>query len=190
MTIPLAVGGSEAFFANSAAVVGKRPLSDMRNSVSEAPTFLFARPLEPLRQIADATGGEVVTREDNFVLALDRLSNAVAITYRMDRPPNGRVHKLEVRTSRRGVTLRAAQSILDAPELAASAQSAVQALESVPAQGSLPVDVLVVLLEVKPDRRRVGDVQVSVDLGSIVEALEKLGPGRMRVTLAVRAPGM
>jgi hypothetical protein len=33
-------------------------------------------------------------------------------------------------------------------------------------------------------------VQISADLGSVVEALEKVGPGRMRVTLAVRAPGV
>ncbi len=190
MTVPLAIGGAEAFQANSPATVGKREFSDFRNPVSDAPTFLFVRPLAPLREIADATGGEVVTTQQNFVLALDRLSAAVAVTYRMNRPPDGRVHKLEVRTTRRGVTLRAAQSVLDAPELAASAQSAVQALESVPARGTLPVDVFVDLLEVKPDKRRVGDVQVSVDLGTIVESLEKVGPGRMRVTLAVRAPGM
>lgn len=190
MTVPLAIGGTEGFFANSPSTVGRRSESDLRNPVSDAPTFLFVRPLDPLRQIAGASGGEVVTREDSFPMTLDRLSHAVAITYRMDRPPNGRVHKLEVKTSRRGVTLRAAQSVLDAPELAASAQSAVQALESVPAQGSLPVEALVDLLEVKPDKRLVGDVQVSVDLGSIVETLEKVGPGRMRVTLAIRATGM
>jgi hypothetical protein len=190
MTVPLAIGGPESFQANSPATVGRREFSDLRNPVSDAPTFLFVRPLAPLREIADATGGEVVTTADHFALALDRLSSAVAITYRMNRPPDGRAHKVEVKTSRRGVTLRAAQSVLDAPELAASAQSAVQALESIPAQGTLPVDVFVDLLEVKPDKRRVGDVQVSVDLGPIVEALEKVGPGRMRVTLAVRAPGM
>ena len=190
MTVPLAIGGSEGFFANSPSTVGKRSYSELRNPVSDAPTFLFVRPLDPLRQIAGASGGEVVTREDSFALTLDRLSHAVAITYRMDRPANGRVHKLEVRTSRRGVTLRAAQSILDAPELAAAAQSAVQALESLPAPGALPVDVHVDLLEVKPNRRRVGELQVSADLGPIVEALEKVGPGRMRVTLALRASGM
>jgi hypothetical protein len=190
MTVPLAIGGAEAFQANSPATVGKREFSDLRNPVSDAPTFLFVRPLDPLREIAGATGGEVVTTQENFVLTLDRLSSAVAITYRMNRPPDGRAHKLEVRTSRRGVTLRAAQSVLDAPELAASAQSAVQALESAPAPGKLPVEIFVDLLEVKPDKRRVGDVQVSVDLGPIVDALERVGPGRMRVTLAVRAPGM
>ncbi|HLN57469.1 MAG TPA: hypothetical protein VK416_02855 [Thermoanaerobaculia bacterium] len=190
MTVPLAIGGPESFQANSPSTVGKREFSDLHNPVSDAPTFLFVRPLAPLREIAGATGGEVVTNSEQFTLALNRLSSAVAITYRMNRPPDGRVHRLEVKTSRRGVTLRAAQSVLDAPELAASALPAVQALESVPAQGTLPVDVFVDLLEIKPDQRRVGDVLVSVDLGTIVEALEKVGPGRMRVTLAVRAPGM
>jgi len=189
MTVPLAIGGSEAFFANSASAVGKRPLSDLRNPVSDAPTFLFARPLDPLRQIADATGGEVVTREDRFSLALNRLSNAVAITYRMERPPDGKAHKLEVRARREGVVIRTAHSVVaGTPEAAAAARS-IEALTKPGAAGNLPIQVGVDLVEVKKNKRRVGELRVSADLAEIAGALEKVGPGRIRVTLAVEAKG-
>jgi hypothetical protein len=189
MTVPLAIGGSEAFFANSASAVGKRPLSDLRNPVSDAPTFLFARPLDPLRLIADATGGEVVTREDRFSLALDRLSNAVAITYRMERPPDGKAHKLEVRARREGVVIRTAHSVVaGTPEAAAAARS-IEALTKPGAAGNLPIQVGVDLVEVKKNKRRVGELRVSADLAEIAGALEKVGPGRIRVTLAVEAKG-
>lgn len=189
MTIPLAIGGSEAFFANSASEVGKRPLSELRNPVSDAPTFLFARPLDSLRQIADATGGEVVTREDHFVLALDRLSNAVAITYRMERPPDGKVHKLEVRARREGVVLRTAHSVVAGTSEAAAAARSIEALTKPVPAGNLPIQVSVDLVEVKKNKRRVGELRVSADLAEIAGALEKVGPGRIRVTLAVEAKG-
>jgi hypothetical protein len=189
-TIALAAGGSEATFSSDAATMGKRSASDFHSALASPATFLFVRPLDPLRQIAEETGGEVVTQENNFAAALDRLSHAVAITYRMDRPPDGRPHRLEVRTIRPGVVLRAVRSIIEGSDkLAVAAQSAVQALENAPAASTLPVDVQVDLLEVKPDNRRVGEMHVSVDLSSILEALEKVGPGRMRVTVAVRASG-
>lgn len=189
MTIPLAIGGAEAFFANSPSIVGKRSFSDLRNPVSDAPTFLFARPLDPLRQVADATGGEVVTREDNFVLALDRLSNAVAITYRMERPPDGRAHKLEIRARREGVVIRTAHSVVAGTPEAATAARSIEALTKPGAAGNLPIQVGVDLVEVKKNKRRVGELRVSADLAEIAGVLEKVGPGRIRVTLAVEAKG-
>lgn len=189
MTIPLAIGGNEAFFANSPSTMGKRPISDLRNPVSDAPTFLFARPLDPLRQVADATGGEVVTREDNFVLALDRLSNAFAITYRMERPPDGREHKLEIRARREGVVIRTAHSVVAGTAESAAAARSIEALTGPAAAGNLPVQVSVDLFDVKKNKRREGELHVSADLAEIAGPLEKVGPGRIRVTLAVEAKG-
>jgi hypothetical protein len=189
MTIPLAIGGSEAFFANSASEVGKRPLSDLRNPVSDAPTFLFARPLDPLRQVADATGGEVVTGEDRFTLALDRLSNAVAITYRMERPPDGKVHKLEVHSHREGVVLRTAHSVVAGTSEAAAAARSIEALTKPVPAGNLPIQAGVDLIEVKKNKRRVGELHITADLAEIAGPLEKVGPARIRVTLAIEAKG-
>jgi len=189
MTIPIAIGGNEAFLANSPSTMGKRPISEMRNPINNAPTFLFARPLDPLRQVAGATGGEVVTREDGFVLALDRLSNAVAITYRMERPPDGKAHKLEVRSRREGVVIRTAHSVVAGSAESAAAARSIEALTKPGAAGNLPVQVGVDLNDVKKNKRRVGELHVSADLAEIAAPLEKVGPGRIRVTLALQAKG-
>ncbi|HKF44620.1 MAG TPA: hypothetical protein VKG01_16095 [Thermoanaerobaculia bacterium] len=192
MTIPLAIGGTESFFAGSPSVTSKRPLADMRNPVSDSPTFLFVRPLEPLRQVAAATGGEVVTREAVLLEALDRLSNAVAITYRMERPPDGLLHRLEVKSRREGVLLRASRSVTSGTaELTAAAQKTLKVLgEPPPRQASgLPVVARVELTEVKKNGRRVGVLQVSAELAEVSAALAKVGPGRIRITLAVQATG-
>jgi hypothetical protein len=189
MTVPLAIGGAEAFFANSPSVVGKRPFTDLRNPISNAPTFLFERPIDPLRQIADATGGELVTREDHFALALDRLANAVAITYRMERPADGKAHKLEVRARREGVVLRTAHSVVAGTAESAAAARSLEALTKPTAEGNLPIQVAVDLLDVKKNKRRVGELRVSADLTEIVAPLEKVGPGRIRVTLALEMKG-
>ncbi len=188
--IPLAVGGSEAVFGNDAATMGKRSYAEFRQPLSSTPTFLFVRPLDALRQIADATGGEVVTQEKNFALALDRLRHAVAITYRMSHPPDGRLHRLEVRSLRPDVALHVARSVFGGSEpFAASAQTAVAALQESPVAATLPVELSIDLLDVKPDKRRVGEMHAFVDLSSILEPLEKVGPGRMRATVAVQTPG-
>ena len=190
MTIPLAIGGTESFFGSMPSVVGKRPLADMRNPISDNPTFLFVRPLEPLRQVAAATGGEVVTREAVFLEALDRLSNAVAITYRMDKPPDGMPHRLEVKSRREGVVLRASRSVTSGNAgLTASAKTTLKTLEEPPPSGGLPVEARVQLTDVKKNGRRVGVLQVSAELAGISAALERVGPGRIRITLAVQATG-
>ena len=195
MTIPLAIGGTEAFFGTMPSVTGKRPLADMRNPVSDNPTFLFVRPLEPLRQVAAATGGEVVTREAVFLEALDRLSNAVAITYRMERPPDGMPHRLEVKSTREGVVIRASRSVMSGnTDLIASATKTLRALEEPsniepPPSGGLQVEARVQLTDVKKNGRRVGVLQVSAELAQISAALQKVGPGRIRITLAVQATG-
>jgi hypothetical protein len=195
MTIPLAIGGTEAFLGNMPSVTGKRPMADMRNPVSDSPTFLFVRPLDPLRQVAAATGGEVVTREAVFLEALDRLSNAVAVTYRMERPPDGLPHRVEVKSRREGVILRASRSVTSGtPNLTASAQKTLKVLEEpprveAPQSGGLPVEARVELTDVKKNGRRVGVLQVSAELAEISAALAKVGPGRIRITIAVQATG-
>jgi hypothetical protein len=195
MTIPMAIGGTEAFLGNMPSVTGKRPLADMRNPISDNPTFLFVRPLEPLRQVAAATGGEVVTREAVFLEALDRLSNAVAITYRMEKPPDGLPHRLEVKSRREGVVIRASRSVMSGnADLVASARKTLQVLEEppkaeAPQSGGLPVEARVRLTDVKKNGRRVGVLRVSAELANIAGALEKVGPGRIRITLAVQAAG-
>jgi hypothetical protein len=187
--VMLALGRLDATFADDASSTGKRSGSQLRRPFDAPPPFTYVRPLEPLRIVADQTGGEVVTSAEALAPALERLSGAVAITYRMDRPADGRPHRLEVRSRVVGVVLRAARSVVAGTSRMAAAVRAVDALAAPEARGDLPLEASIDLFEVKKNDRRVGELRVSADLGSIASALDRVGPGRVRVTIAVERGG-
>lgn len=74
------------------------------------------------------------------------------------------------------------------PEAKAAARS-IDALAKPPAAGDLPLKVRVDLLDVRSNRRRAGELHISADLTGILEVLEKVGPGRILVTIAIQADG-
>ncbi|MDQ6894394.1 MAG: hypothetical protein M3167_17180 [Acidobacteriota bacterium] len=187
--VMLALGRLDAAFADDAASTGKRSGGQLRRPFDAPPPFTYVRPLEPLRIVADQTGGEVVTSAEAFAPALERLSGAVAITYRMDRPADGRPHRLEVRSRVAGVVLRTARSVVAGTSRMAAAVHAVDALAAPAAKGDLPLEATIDLFEVKKNDRRVGELRVSADLASIASALDRVGPGRVRVTIAVERGG-
>jgi hypothetical protein len=187
--VMLALGRLDATMADDAASTGKRSGSQLRRPYDAPPPFTYVRPLEPLRIVADQTGGEVVTSAEALAPALERLSGAVAITYRMDRPADGRPHRLEVRSRVAGVVLRTARSVVAGTSRMASAVHAVDALAAPAARGDLPLEASIDLFEVKKNDRRVGELRVSADLGGIASALDRVGPGRVRVTIAVERGG-
>jgi hypothetical protein len=187
--VMLALGRLDATMADDAASTGKRSGSELRRPYDAPPPFTYVRPLEPLRIVADQTGGEVVTTAEALAPALERISGAVAITYKMDRPADGRPHRLEVRSRVAGVVLRAARSVVAGTSRMAAAVHAVDALAAPAAKGDLPLEASIDLLEVKKNDRRVGELRVAADLGSIASALDRVGPGRVRVTIAVERGG-
>ena len=71
----------------------------------------------------------------------------------------------------------------------AAAVHAVDALGAPAARGDLPLEASIDLFEVKKNDRRVGELRVSADLGGIAPALDRVGPGRVRVTIAVERGG-
>lgn len=187
--VMLALGRLDATFADDAASTGQRTGSQLRRPFDAPPAFTYVRPLEPLRIVADQTGGEVITSAAALAPALERLSGAVAITYRMERPADGRPHRLEVRSRVAGVVLRTARSVVAGTSRMASAVHAADAFAVPPARGDLPLEASIDLFEVKKNDRRVGELRLSADLGGIASALERVGPGRVRVTIAVERGG-
>jgi hypothetical protein len=186
--VMLALGRLDATLAEDASST-KRSGGQLRRPFDAPPTYTYVRPLEPLRLVADATGGEVVTSAEALTPALERLAGAVAITYRMERPADGKTHKLEVRSRVHGVTLRAARSVVAGTSRMAAASRAVAALSAAGPKGEIPLEATIDLLDVKNKDRRVGELRVSADLGSIASALDRVGPGRVRVTVVVERSG-
>ena len=64
-------------------------------------------PLAPLLQLADATGGEVVTDLQNAGTALREMTDRIVITYQTDHPSDDTLRPIEVTARRPGLTIRA-----------------------------------------------------------------------------------
>ena len=186
--IVLALGTSDADFATSAGNLGKRPDAAKSRALDAAPVFHFKRPNEPLLVVADRTGGQVVSTPDKLPQAVDTIGGAFLVTFRSQAPADSASHPLQIASAAGNLRVRAPQAVLAAPSQAASAGAAVRAL-SAPStaapSGALPVEVSILDIQPAERGRRRGTLEVSADLASIVEALELLGPGRVRVTVAV-----
>ena len=183
--IVLALGTSDADFANSAAnLKSLNPLAKTR-ALDSAPLSYYKRPNEPLLIVADKTGGQVVSTPDKLPQALDTVGGAFLVTFRSQAPADGATHPLEIASAAGDLHVRAPRSVLAAPPQAVAAGTAVRALSAPLPSGTLPVHVSVFDVEPTEKGRLRGKLEVSADLASIAEALEVLGPGRVRVTVAV-----
>jgi hypothetical protein len=185
--VVMAFGGSEADFANSAANLDKLTSAQLRRPLGSAVTSYFARPFEPLLAVADKTGGQVVSAENKLPRALDDVGGAYLVTFRSHVPSDGAPHPLEITSTVAGLKVRAPRSVLAAPSQTASAGQTVRALSAPPStSGLLPVTASVTPVEKLENGRIRGALAVSADLAAIAEALERTGPGRVRVTVAVQ----
>jgi len=191
--VVLAFSGGEADFANSAANTNKMSSTAIRRPLGSAVTNYFNRPNEPLLAVADKTGGRVVTAENKLPQAIDEVGGAYLVSFRSHVPADGAPHPLEITAAVSGLKVRAPKSVLAATTQSASAGKAVRALSAPPPSAtnpirptdSLPVTASVVPVE-KLDKGRIkGALTVQADLASIVDALERTGGGRVRVTVAV-----
>jgi hypothetical protein len=191
--VVLAFGGMDAEFGNSAANFDKFSSAAIRAPLSPTAGSYFARPNEPLLAVADKTGGRVVTAENKLPQAIDEVGGAYLVSFRSHVPSDGAPHPLEITAADAGLKVRAPRSVLAATTQTASAGKAVRALsapppataESARSTGSLPVTASIVPVEKLGNGRIKGALTVSADFESIVEALERTGGGRVRVTVAV-----
>ena len=183
--VVLALGTSDAEMANDAASLGRMSSDAIRRPLDSAPVFHFKRPNEPLLVVADRTGGQVVSTPDKLSAAIDTIGGAFLVTFRSRAPADGATHPLEIASAHGDLRVRAPKAVLAAPPQAASAGAAVRALSAPAPAGTLPVTVSVRDVEPAEKGRARGRLEVAADLTSIAEALELLGPGRVRVTVAV-----
>jgi hypothetical protein len=185
--VVLAFGGMDADFANSAA--STKGLSTIRRPMGASVTSYFNRPNEPLLAVADKTGGRVVTAENKLPQAVDEVGGAYLVSFRSHAPSDGAPHPLEITAATAGLKVRAPKSVLAATTQAASAGKAVRALSapppSRPPAGDFPVTASIVPVEKLDKGRTKGTLTVFADFASIIDALERTGGGRVRVTMAV-----
>jgi VWFA-related protein len=112
--------------------------ADDRNGGS---TFVGTRTRDPLLEFADATGGSVVQRAQ-LGETIGSLGQRVKITYQVSRPPDGKTHSVEVRTSRPDLTVRTMKWSSEAtPDDVAAARVVKLLRDGGSAGGDLPTDV-------------------------------------------------
>lgn len=194
VTVNLALGNlSGGFFG--AEVSGRGRLGNVSGAGSadatEAfPTEIMTRPLDPLKHLAEETGGEVVTARKEIPAALERLTERIRLTYQVERLPDGELHRVEVRPRRPGIEVKAPEwAGSSAPEALAAARGR-RLLEGNLETGGLPVIAAVAVQEGEKagaGGRSRGTLQARLRLAELPEGTLP-SPTALRVTLSVGLP--
>ena len=193
VAVGLGLGALDAGSALDAGMTGRGRSGStdkysQEDSIAFGPDALFVRPIEPLRQVAIATGGDVLTGVDGLPAALAALEDKVRLTYQVARLPDGELRPLEVRARRPGLEVSAPRWAGSSAPEGVSAARARRLLAGGGDRGDLPL-VAAVALEPAPDdgeepASRSGKLQARVDLRPLAESLAGAGPAPVRVTVA------
>ena len=188
-TVVVALGGVRAEFATSAANTHKVSSRSLAEISSGNEVTYFARPTEPLRLIAAATGGEVVSTETKLAEQVGSVGGLYLVTFRTTAPADGTAHELSVASGDPSLKISAPRYLAAATLTSAAAAKTTTALATAhPANAGLEVGVSVEATGRVSKKKMQGELSVSADLAVIAPALEKLGAGRVRVTVAVEIP--
>jgi hypothetical protein len=180
--VPLALGGS---------------LHDTGGDASAGPDAyrsrfgnipLFARPLEPLRILADATGGEIVTSFAQVPAMLDAFGTAYVVSFRPAGGSQGTTQTLTITSRRAGLTVRGPTAVAEGTPESVARGATVRALHEPPPASGFPVRLAIDGVQ-KSGKEFSGILHVDADLASMVSSLSALGGGRMRLTIAVEVEG-
>ena len=181
--VPLALSGNIRDLGNDASMRGQDGFTATTGSVS-----LFARPIEPLRTLAEATGGEVVTSAGHLPAVLDAYDSSFVVSFRSEHAPDGKMHGLKISSRREGLTVRSPQFMTEGSLDSVASGLTVRALNEPPPQGGMPIRLSVDGAG-KNGKQYTGVLHVDADLATLVSTLELLQGGRMRVTIAVDVTG-
>ena len=188
----LALGGPASTFATVGAendgqgFMGNISGRDVQGQGARPAQTTAIRPLDGLRNLAEETGGELITGRKKIPGAVERLGERVRLTYQVARLPDGQIHPVEVRAKHPGWTVNAPQwSGSPAPEAVSSARAR-RLLQDTVETGDLPVVAAVGIERTDTgltDRDK-GTLQARVDLSQIhPRALPETT--NLRVTFAI-----
>jgi hypothetical protein len=159
-------------------------------------TIINKAPLEPLKLLADATGGSLLTDPSKIGGVLDDLDQRVVITYQVDRPSDDKLRHVEIRALRAGLTVNAQKWVGTGSTLAATpvmAEILATALATSAARGEdidrgeLPVTCSIQLGSLAKGVRT-SEIEIRVNVAPVESELASLESGTLRFTLAVVAP--
>jgi hypothetical protein len=147
--------------------------------------FQQVAPNYPLQIVAHATGGELVVNDNQFVIALDQIAGAYLVTYQADHPADGKLHRLEIRCTRPGVSLRGRQFAASGSLSGVAATRGQRILSGEDLEGSFDVSAEILNVSRGANGLNVGDLRVTANIGGLRATLKPLDLGEVRVTLVV-----
>ena len=161
----------------------------------EVPPASFLEPREPLRILADATGGEVIASEQGLRDAVRRFSGRFEMIYRTALPLEASLEPLEVRSLRPDLTVRSRRWVEHGIPARVAAVRLARLLEGIEADGGFDV-AAVLRLEEAPEPGRTTTAQLEARLGlrdlqasSPDEEWTGLDEAVFRVTLSIASAG-
>ena len=192
IVMPLAVGRSQAAGTNTVAEAGAvgASSSDRLGVLRRAPAFLQGQALAPLRSLAEESGGQLLTDESGLPAALARLGDRVRLDYQVARPPDGKVHELEVIAKRPGLKVKQRRWIASETLEEIAVGRAQRLAEGSNEKGELPI-LSRVLVEgaSRPSHQGGGKMQgtvaTRVSLKPLGEARPMLAAAAVRVSLVI-----
>ena len=147
---------------------------------SAGPRGILFRPADPLRKVAEETGGEVVANSGKIGQAIARIDDRLRITYQVDRQPDGKARAVVLRARDPKLKVRSTRWAASSTPDEMAEQRALAQLQEGNFAGDLPVQATV---EWTPNpARRQGSLRVVSKLPG------GLAKGDFRFTLAILVP--
>lgn len=154
------------------------------------PLTLVPHAQEPWRQIGAATGGELVADVRKLDEAIEGLGERLLLTYQVNRPRDGSLLPLEVRSRRPGVEIDAPGWVAAGSPESLAAARARALLDGDEAAGDLPLTVRVEAAPADAGGQSAGRVEATVEFAPLGAAKAALVSTTIRFTIAVpRADG-
>ena len=152
---------------------------------SRSADFVQADPNRPLRIVAKATGGLVATNAPELSKAIDRTESVYRLVYQVDRPLDGRMHRVEIRCLRPGVRILCSRQAASGTSRGLAAGRALCLLAGKEVRGGLELSATIHNIARAEKGRKIGDLGLTADLGELRPLLRPLALGRIRVTVVV-----
>jgi hypothetical protein len=156
---------------------------------SRSADFVQADPDRPLRIVAEATGGLVATNAPELSKAIDHTESVYRLAYQVDRPLDGRMHRVEIRCLRPGVRILCSRQAASGTSRGLATGRALCLLAGKGARGDLDMSATVQNIARAEKGRKIGDLGLTANLGELRPLLRPLALGIIRVTVVVEIQG-
>ncbi len=164
--------------------IGRVHASLNRQQGGTTKAFLI-RPLDPLNAIAESTGGKVVSNSAHLGGVLESLDDRVKLTYQVDRKPDGKTRKIEVRARDKNLKVRTAHYATSATPESMAETRAVGLLKTATYTGDLSMESTVEWTATTGPKKS-GTLRALTNVDLVKRLLPPGAKGQFRITLAVQ----